>query len=171
MEWLVLIGGLAVAWLINAGKIVRLYIMTDAELLGIHEKVKEFVTPEIDDREDRTLVTALIAVESGGNSHAISATGAVGLMQIEQPALDDYNDAHETNLRLSALVSVPAINVRVGYWYLKHLEDGYNLSRYDALRAYNVGLGTVRADVTGGAGAGYAVKVTAYAQRLKEVVT
>lgn len=155
------------AWFANAGRIVRMYFMTDNELRKISESTSAWIESEVPSREDRRIVTAIVAIESAGNPTARSPAGAVGLMQITQPALDDYNAVHASQYQLSQLSGMPQANVRVGYWYLRKLELDHGLARFDALRAYNVGIGTVRRDPTNEAGAGYAVKVLAYAQRLE----
>jgi soluble lytic murein transglycosylase-like protein len=169
LEWIVLLGIFAAAWYANAGRIVRMYFMTDNELRKVRSAVDAYVAGEVSSREDRTLVTAVIAIESGGNPAAKSPAGAVGLMQIMQPALDDYNAAHASDYQLAQLAALPQANVRVGYWYLRKLELDHGLSRFDALRAYNVGIGHVRRDPSGELGATYAAKVLAYAQRLEVI--
>ena len=170
MEWLLLAGIAGLAWYANAGRLFRMYFMTDAELRKVREATRSWVEYAVSGKEDRRLVTAIVAVESGGNPAAKSPAGAVGLMQITQPALDDYNAARGADYQLSQLAGMPQANVAVGYWYLRTLETRHGLSRFDALRAYNVGIGTVRRDPIGEVGAGYATKVLAYAQRL-EVLT
>jgi soluble lytic murein transglycosylase-like protein len=150
---------------------MRTYFMTDRDLRDVNTRVMEYVDEVVPSKDDRRIVTAIVAIESAGNVAARSQAGAVGLMQITQPALDDYNDARGTAHRLEALAQSPSLNVRVGYYYLRMLETDHGLDRYDALRAYNVGLGTVRRDVSGEAGGVYAVKVLAYAQRLEEIGT
>lgn len=166
---LLLIGLVALAWYANAGRILRTYFMTDRDLRNVNDAVRPYVQEIVAPKADRRVVTAIIAIESAGNVAARSPAGAVGLMQITQPALDDYNDARGTAHRLETLTQTPSLNVRVGYYYLRMLETDHGLDRYDALRAYNVGLGTVRRDVTGEAGGNYAVKVLAYAQRLEAI--
>jgi soluble lytic murein transglycosylase-like protein len=154
----------------NIGRTARLYFMTDAELIAVNDSVRHHVDDEVASREDRKIVTALIAVESGGDPGARSPTGAVGLMQLTGPAIADYNAATGQSVTKAALVADPGLNVRVGFWYLRSLETKHGLSRFDALRAFNAGIGTVRRDVFGTASASYAEKILAYAQRL-EVLT
>jgi soluble lytic murein transglycosylase len=143
--------------------------MTDAELRKVREATRTWIEYSVSSKEDRRLVTAIVAVESGGNPAAKSPAGAVGLMQITQPALDDYNKARGSDYQLAQLAGMPQANVAVGYWYLRTLETHHGLSRFDALRAYNVGVGTVRRDPIGEVGSGYATKVLAYAQRLEVI--
>jgi len=165
--FIVLIGLAALVWYANAGRIMRQYFMSDRDLRNVHEKVNDIVRDVVSQEEDRRIVTAIIAIESAGIVSARSPAGAVGLMQIRQPALDDYNTARGTVWIIDSLIQIPTLNVRVGYYYLQALELVHGLDRYDALRAYNAGIGTVRGDPSGEVGGGYAVKVLAYAERLE----
>lgn len=157
---------LAVAWFFNAGKILRMYFMSDKELVSVRDRVAAWVNAEIFSREDRRLATAIIAVESSGNPGARSGSGSVGLMQVTAPALADYNAARGTQIALNDTVANPALSVRVGFWYLRSLELNHGLTIFDALRAYNAGIGNVRRDPAGEVGSTYAAKVLAYSQRL-----
>ena len=90
---------------------------------------------------DPYLVAALINVESGFRSGAVSKAGAVGLMQIKpstaravalQAGLPEHVDA-QTLLR-------PGTNIRVGTRYLSYLVRRYAGDRELALAAYNAGM-------------------------------
>jgi soluble lytic murein transglycosylase len=92
---------------------------------------------------DPALVAAVIAVESGGDAHARSGKGAVGLMQL-MPAT-----AREMAVRMREPepteddLLTPTVNIRLGTAYLRRQIDLYeNLSL--ALAAYNAGPGNVR---------------------------
>jgi soluble lytic murein transglycosylase-like protein len=79
---------------------------------------------------DPDLVRAVIQVESGGQSMALSNKGAMGLMQLmpgtaRQLAVDDPYDAEQ--------------NVSGGTQYLSHMLDLFNGSLELALSGYNAG--------------------------------
>lgn len=90
----------------------------------------------IDDAARRTaldpaLVHALIAVESGYNPDALSAKGAVGLMQVLPETASRYG--------VDNPASSPEANLRAGTRYLSYLMVMFE-SRIDlALAAYNAG--------------------------------
>lgn len=85
------------------------------------------------------LVAAVIHTESGFDPDARSDQNAYGLMQIlpetarnirpQSGIRGDYRDA--------------VTNVRLGTWYLSHLEERYDGSERLMLAAYNAGEGTV----------------------------
>jgi soluble lytic murein transglycosylase-like protein len=76
------------------------------------------------------LIRAVIVVESGFNSHAVSKRGAVGLMQL-MPAT-------ATRFGVSNLFD-PRQNVHAGARYLKFLIDRFGQDVRLALAAYNAG--------------------------------
>jgi soluble lytic murein transglycosylase-like protein len=76
------------------------------------------------------LLRAVIVVESGFNSHAVSKRGAVGLMQL-MPAT-------ATRFGVSNLFD-PRQNVHAGARYLKFLIDRFGQNVKLALAAYNAG--------------------------------
>ena len=88
------------------------------------------------------LVAAVIYQESKFDADAVSASGAVGLMQLlpstgqgiaERTGGDSWTpeDLHD-----------PELNVRYGSWYLRHLLDKYGDEEL-ALAAYNAGQANV----------------------------
>jgi soluble lytic murein transglycosylase-like protein len=79
---------------------------------------------------ESNLLRAVIVVESGYNSHAVSRRGAVGLMQL-MPA---------TAIRFGVFdLYDPRENVRAGAQYLKFLIDRFGHDVKLALAAYNAG--------------------------------
>ena len=95
------------------------------------------------------LYSAIEDVESGGNPLAESLKGAVGLMQIRQPALDDYNNAHNEGLTMDDMEDVSS-NRKVGRWYIsKRIPQMLSKSRIpvtldNVLWAYNAGISKIQ---------------------------
>lgn len=79
---------------------------------------------------DPDLVNSVIHAESGFNSHAVSAKGARGLMQLMPGTASKLgvNDAFD-----------PQANVTGGTRYLRELLERYNFDLVKALAAYNAG--------------------------------
>lgn len=93
---------------------------------------------------DRFLVTSIIRVESGFRTGAESSKGARGLMQImpetgrwvaREIGLEKFDDD---------MLFDPEVNIRVGTWYLRSLNQEFMRDRVIVLAAYNGGLGNVR---------------------------
>lgn len=94
---------------------------------------------------DPFLVAAIIKNESGFDPKAVSAVGAVGLMQImpetgrwiaEQMGLGNYhdNDLYQTKK-----------NIRMGCWYIGELEHEFQRNLALIMIAYNAGRGQTKA--------------------------
>jgi soluble lytic murein transglycosylase-like protein len=94
---------------------------------------------------DSKLIFAICFVESSGNEKAISPCGAKGLMQIMPIVLKEYNQVTNSDIKETDLFTVK-INLSIGSWYIHRLIYHYNFNLYDALRAYNGGIGNVRKD-------------------------
>jgi len=86
-----------------------------------------------DERLDPVLLRAVIHVESGGDPHARSAAGAVGLMQLMPGTARDLGVTDPLD---------PVQNVRGGAAYLRSLLDRFGDPRL-AVAAYNAGPGAV----------------------------
>ena len=95
---------------------------------------------------DTDLICAIIFVESHGNPFAIGSTPDIGLMQITQPALTDYNMWYKSNISLISMFD-PALNIRVGVSYLAWLLDQFNNHYVKAISAYNQGIGKVKSNI------------------------
>lgn len=88
------------------------------------------------------LIYAVIKVESGFESDAVSKKGAIGLMQI-MPATYEWiaSKLDETDLNQNLLYN-PEINIKYGTFYLDWLYSKYG-SWEIAVAAYNAGHGNV----------------------------
>jgi hypothetical protein len=65
------------------------------------------------------LIACLIIVESGGDDNAVNREeGAYGCLQIREPALIDYNRAHDTAYSLEDLLGDRALSIAICEWYL-----------------------------------------------------
>jgi soluble lytic murein transglycosylase-like protein len=79
---------------------------------------------------EANLLRAVIVVESGFNSRAVSKRGAVGLMQLMPATAARYGAANRYD---------PLENVHAGARYLKFLMDRFGQNLSLALAAYNAG--------------------------------
>jgi branched-chain amino acid transport system ATP-binding protein len=86
---------------------------------------------------DPMLLTAVIRVESGFRTDAVSKKGAVGLMQV-MPETAAWLREHKALTIGSDDLFDPNVNVRVGAYYLKYLCARFP-TEYAALVAYNAG--------------------------------
>ncbi|MEG1768367.1 MAG: lytic transglycosylase domain-containing protein [Comamonas sp.] len=93
---------------------------------------------------DYALLKAVIATESGFDVHAVSAKGALGLMQLMPATAERFGVTAVGTRTLAQQLHDPAVNVPAGARYLRHLLDLFD-GRLDlALAAYNAGEGAVR---------------------------
>ena len=85
-------------------------------------------------------IFALIKTESNFNPNIISASGAIGLMQLmEQTAKEESEEMEIADIDLQN----PEINIMLGTKYFSKLVKYYDNSYYLAMAAYNAGIGTV----------------------------
>jgi soluble lytic murein transglycosylase-like protein len=84
---------------------------------------------------DPSLISAVIARESGGNAQALSLKGAKGLMQLM--------DSTATTLGVKDVYN-PAENIMAGSKYLRQMLDQFDGNESLALAAYNAGPTAIR---------------------------
>ena len=92
---------------------------------------------------DPYLIAAIINVESRYDKNALSSKEARGLMQIS-PITGEWaaKELSIADFDLEKLYD-PDVNIRIGSWYLKVLEEEFNGSLQLILAAYNGGSGNV----------------------------
>lgn len=92
----------------------------------VHEAAQRFGVPA-------SWISAVLAVESGGDVRALSSQGAMGLMQIMPNTWADLRARH----RLGADPYDPRDNILAGAAYLREMHDRYGVPGF--LAAYNAG--------------------------------
>jgi soluble lytic murein transglycosylase-like protein len=92
---------------------------------------------------DVALVKAVIAVESAFDPAAVSARGALGLMQVIPDTGARYGVAADRKRTLEQKLLDPEINLRIGTTYLRDLLAFFANDVALALAAYNAGEQTV----------------------------
>jgi soluble lytic murein transglycosylase-like protein len=91
---------------------------------------------------DRELLSVIIHTESRHKSTAISSMNAVGLMQITQPCLDDYQRVTGIKYTLNDVLYDIEKNLEVGCWYLNRVMTLYGPMTDEQLYCiYNAGYG------------------------------
>ncbi|MDI1339159.1 lytic transglycosylase domain-containing protein [Polaromonas sp.] len=93
---------------------------------------------------DYELLQALIATESGFNTHAVSPKGAVGLMQLMPPTAQRYGVRADKNSPIEKKLTDPKTNIVAGSRYLRYLIDLFPGELELAVAAYNAGEGAVQ---------------------------
>ncbi len=108
---------------------------------------------------DPALVAAVIYAESRFDTHAVSARGAVGLMQVLPATATQI--ARETGgvAFVPQDLRDPAVNVRYGCRYLRTVLDEFGDSTVAAVAAYNAGAGAVRGWVAQARARGHGLRV------------
>lgn len=100
---------------------------------------------------DPDLACAVIKCESGWDEDAVSAAGAVGLMQVMPETAASLNSLGIVSKEEYDPVNlaVPEVNIEYGCAYLGYLQDHLsNVS--EIVAAYNAGIGTVQGWLSGG---------------------
>lgn len=92
---------------------------------------------------DPALVKAVIAVESAYEPTAVSAKGAIGLMQVIPATAERYGIASDARRSVVQKLMDPATNLRIGTRYLAELIGRFENDLTLALAAYNAGEGAV----------------------------
>ena len=93
---------------------------------------------------DYELLQALIATESGFDTHAVSPKGAVGLMQLIPPTAARYGVRADKTQAIEKKLTDPKTNIRAGSSYLRDLINMFPGQLELALAAYNAGEGAVQ---------------------------
>ena len=106
------------------------------------QKYTEFVEKYADIyKVPRDICYAVICTESGFQSTAVSAAGAIGLMQMMPATFADLTARTGDNYETGMLYD-PETSIRYGIYYLSMLYDRYGV--WDtAFAAYNCGMGRV----------------------------
>jgi hypothetical protein len=76
-----------------------------------------------------TLYT-LIYAESRGDTKAYSTADAIGLTQVTQPALTEYNKEMGTHYVMNDLYDI-VVNLSVGVWYFNKLKKDYSIDNWE----------------------------------------
>jgi soluble lytic murein transglycosylase-like protein len=93
---------------------------------------------------DYALLQAVILNESKFDTSAVSARGAVGLMQLMPQTARNMGVSAEGKLSVAKKLADPKVNIAAGARYLRHLLDMFSGKVELALAAYNAGEGTVQ---------------------------
>lgn len=90
------------------------------------------------------LVKAMVAAESGYDPAAVSAKGALGLMQVMPDTAMRYGLADDAKRTVAQKLLDPDTNLRIGTRYLKDLLRLFENDLELSLAAYNAGEGAVQ---------------------------
>lgn len=93
---------------------------------------------------DYELLQALIAIESGFDTHAVSPKGAVGLMQLMPPTAERYGVRADKHTPIKKKLTDPRTNIKAGSSYLRDLIKMFPGQLELAVAAYNAGEGAVQ---------------------------
>ena len=134
--FLLLIIAAAVVCLVRSPKFLRLFYPYCYRAV-IEANAAEY-------RVDPLLVLAIIRTESNFKSDAVSAKGALGLMQV-MPETAEWIAGQLGMEELSREdILQPEINIKLGTWYLANLREEFPGSIDVVIAAYNGGRGRVR---------------------------
>ena len=135
MRWLVVLGALLVALVV--GSWLGRMRVTRAPDLGEHRAAISAAAQEF--KLDPDLLRALVAVESGGDAHAVSRAGAIGLTQLMPPTAQEQAGRLGVRDYAEERLTEPVLNLRLGASYLARLLRRFDGSEPFALAAYNAG--------------------------------
>jgi len=125
----------AAAFLMRGIIVYRIYPLEFKEEIKMHSD--EYAL-------DSHFVCAVIKTESGFEEEAVSHRGAVGLMQImpetgawaaEKMGMEDFSPD---------MLTLPDVNIRIGCWYLRYLNDLFEGDESKVMAAYNAGPNKVK---------------------------
>ena len=118
-------------------------ILLSAEQKAYPQKYSLYVNKYAEKYEvPQYMVYAVIRTESGFDSSAVSAVGAIGLMQLMPDTFRWISDDLLRERLASSMAYDPETNIRYGTYLLKRLYDRYG-DWNAALAAYNAGPGRV----------------------------
>lgn len=137
----------------HIGVVLSLVLLAYAGLVGLRVLYPVAYIPQLvalaeEQALDPGLVAAVIRCESRFRVHAVSPSGAIGLMQLmpetgawiaQQLGISDFEVER---------LYEPDLNLRCGTWYLRYLLDRFGNEK-DALAAYNAGPSNAERWVTG----------------------
>ena len=103
----------------------------------LHEAATEFAL-------DPALLKAVMAAESGFNTHAVSPKGAIGLMQIMPATAERYGVQGDRKKTIEQKLSDPKTNIRLGARYLRDLHKMFPSKPELVIASYNAGEGAVQ---------------------------
>lgn len=107
-------------------------------------KYAEYVNKYSEEYElEPYLVLAVIKTESNFNQEVVSNKDAKGLMQIMDTTGEWVAEELELNDFETSMLFDPELNIKIGCWYLKNLEDEFDGNLDLILAAYNGGSGNV----------------------------
>lgn len=115
------------------------------------------------------LILAVIKQETRGDVSAIGTTPDFGLMQITQPALDQYNKGTNSSLNMADVYFDYMVNIMVGTWYLHWCADFLETTDWRKVaQAYNAGVGNVQKGLP--LGSDYAANVWKYYMEFQTIM-
>lgn len=89
------------------------------------------------------VVCAIINIESGFNSNAVSKVGAIGLMQLMPDTASEIAQKLNIDNYTVEMLYSPEINIRFGCFYLRYLLNMYDGNMINAVSSYNAGFNKV----------------------------
>jgi hypothetical protein len=103
----------------------------------VHDAAQEFSL-------DPALLKAVMAAESGFNTHAVSPKGAIGLMQIMPATAERYGVQGDRKRSIAQKLTDPRTNIRLAARYLRDLHKLFPSRPELVIASYNAGEGAVQ---------------------------